>query len=59
MRGCRGKIVLRNFGRGKLQFSIISFELLSNQNEEAKAVSYKTLIFWGSGSQFWQQSITV
>ena len=37
------KIILKNSGRGKLlQVNTISFELLSNQNEEAKAISYKT-----------------
>lgn len=57
-KGFRGKIIFKKSGRGKLlQFNTISFELLSNQNEEAKAVSYKTLIFWGSGSQTWMWSI--
>jgi hypothetical protein len=50
--------MLRNSGREKLfQSSTISFELLSNQNEERKAMTYKSLIFWGSGSHSVLQSI--
>jgi hypothetical protein len=52
-RESRRKIILWNSGRGKLlQFSTISFELLNHQNEESKAMSYKTH-FLGQWFSFW------